>query len=217
MLLSPDWFFGYDVLLEFLFAIVTFIVALLGFRIYHRTSQKQPLFLAWGFLLISISNILQSILNFLAITELNENVCGVINLQSITVFNTVGTYLHMFFMVLGLAVLSFMTLRSDDLRGLFLIAILSLLAVFFSANPLYFFYVVSSLLLLFISWFFIRNFLQNKQTKTLLVAIAFLFLLFGSVHFLIAVNHQLFYVVGHFLELVAYGLVLTNFFMVKKR
>lgn len=217
MYLSPDWFFGYDIVLEILFAIVTFIVSLLAFKVYKSTSQKQAFYLGWSFMLISISNIFQSIINFLIITKLNENICGVIRIQSVEAFNAAGMIIHMFFMIAGLSVLAFMTLRLEDYRGLVLIAGLALIAVFLSANPLYMFYAVSSLLLVIISWYFIRNFLRNKQTKTLLIAIAFLFLLFGSVHFLFSVNHALFYAIGHFLELIAYSLVLSNFFMVLKR
>ena len=217
MLLSPTWFFGYDIVLEISFAIITFIVAMLGFKVYKATSQKQPLYLAWAFLFISISNILLSILNLLILTKLNENICGTIKIHSVTTFNTIGIYINMFFMIIGLALLTFMTLKSKDIRGLIVITGLSLIAVFLSANALYMFYAVSSLLLITISGYFIKNFLKNKKTKTLLIAIAFLFLLFGSVHFLFAVNHQLFYVIGHFLELIAYSLVLINFFMVLKR
>ena len=217
MLLSPDWFFGYDVILEILFAIITFVVAMLGFKVYKATSQKQSFYLAWAFLLISISNILQSTLNLLILTKLNEPICAAIKIQSVTAFNILGTYIHMFFMIIGLAVLTFMTLKSKDIRGLIVITGLSLIAVFLSANSIYIFYAVSSLLLIIISWYFAKNFLKNKKTKTLLIAIAFLFLLFGSIHFLFAVNHQLFYVIGHILELIAYSLVLSNFFMVLKR
>ncbi len=217
MLISPDWFLGYDVLIELLFVIITLIVALFGFKVYKATSQRQAFYLSWGFLLISIAYISQSIMNLLLFTELDDRIFKIMSLHSITTLNTISMYVHMFFMLLGLATLTFMTLKSKDVRTFVLITMLSLIAVFLNENVVYMFYAISSLLLIIISWYFIKNFLHNKKNTTLLIAIAFLFLLFGSIHFLFAVNHQLFYVIGHFLGLVAYGLVLLNFLMVLKK
>lgn len=217
MAVAQNWIFGYDVLLEVLFAVITLMVAILAFKVYRATRHKQPFFLAWAFLLISISNIFQSILNFLIYTKINENICEIMKIQSIQNFNTVGIYINMFFMVIGLSTLTFMTLKTNDIKGLYLIVGLSLIAVFFNQNPLLMFYLIASILLVIISVYFIKNYLHNKKTKTLLIAIAFIFMLLGNIHFLFAVNHQLFYVIGHFLELVAYSLVLSNFFMVLKR
>jgi len=59
--------------------------------------------------------------------------------------------------------------------------------------------------------------MRRKQKKNLLVLLAFCFLLFGSVHFLVSVNHALFYVIGHFLELIAYVLILTNLLLLMKK
>lgn len=216
-MIGPDWFFGYDVALELLFAIITMIVAIQGFRIYKATLQKQPLYLAWSFLLISISNIIQSIINFLIITELNENVSQIVKIESITLFNNIGIYTHMFFMIVGLSILTFMTLKTKEIRGLILIPILALTGTFLSINPFYFYNVITSILLITITWYYINNYLKNKKTNTLMIAIAFLFLLFGSIHFLFAVNHSLFYAIGNILELVAFSLVLVNFVRVRKR
>jgi hypothetical protein len=216
-MLASAWIFVYDVVLELLFAIVTLVVSLLAFKVYRVTSQKQVFYLAWGFLFVSLSNIFRSIINFLIITEINQDVSVMVKVQSIVTFNNMGIFLHLFFMILGLSLFAFMTFRTKDIRLLILITGLSLMAVFFSVNPLHNFHYVSSLLLIIISYYFIKNYLRNKKTMTLLVAIAFLFLLFGNIHFLFSVNHEVFYVIGHMLELVAYGLVLTNFFMVLKR
>lgn len=216
-MIGPDWFFGYDVVLEFLFAVITMIVAVQGFKIYKATLQKQPLYLAWSFLLISISNIIQSIINFLIITKLNENISQIVKIKSITMFNNIGIYTHMFFMLVGLSILTFMTLKTKEIRGLILITILSLASVFLSANPFLIYNVMTSILLITIVLYYIKNFLKNKKTNTLLIAIAFTFLLFGSIHFLFAVNHGLFYAIGNILELVAFSLVLINFVRVKKR
>ena len=217
LMLTPQGFFGFEVLLEMLFAIIIFIVATMGFKIYRITSQSQAFYLSWAFLLIGISKVFESILNILIITKLNENICQVAKINSVHMFNNIGMYIHILFMIVGLSLLTFMTFKSEEIRGFLLIVGLSLISIFVSNNILYSFFTISSFLLIIVSWFFIKNYLRHKNTKTLLIGIAFLFLLFGNIHFLFAVNHSLFYIIGLVLELIAYGLILSNFFMVLKR
>ena len=216
-MLSPSWFLGYDVVLEFIFAAITLTVASLGFRIYKKTSQKQAFYLAWAFMLMGISNLIQSVVNLLIISELNETTSLVTQLTEITSFNLFGLYVHMTFMLLGLSLLAFMTLKTKNIRALVLLIGLTLLSLILSKNHVVMFYALSALLLLTISEYYIKNFFKNKQTKTLLIAIAFVLLLMGSIRFLFVINHQSFYFIGHLIELVAYILVLINFFMVLKR
>jgi hypothetical protein len=46
------------------------------------------------------------------------------------------------------------------------------------------------------------------------VVLAFTFLLFGSLHYLLSVDHAIYYVIGHVLELFAYLCILANLIMV---
>ena len=61
------------------------------------------------------------------------------------------------------------------------------------------------------------NFMKSKQPRQLFIILAFAFLLFGRAHFVLAVNHSLFYVIGHVLELFAYALILANLLSIKWR
>lgn len=215
--LSPHWFFGYDVAFELSFAIISLIVSLFAFRIYKKTSQRSVKFFSISFLLIAISYFIQSIFNFLVVSKLNENVCRIIKIQSVAAFEYMGIITHILFMTIGLSILLYTTLKDKRLRMFWLLLVISLTSIFFSKNIMYMFFLISTIYLGFISWHFILNYLNNKQAKTLLIAMAFLFLLFGNFHFLISVNHQLFYVIGHILEFFAYIFILINLYLVHKR
>ena len=215
--LSPDWFFGWDVVLELSFAIITMIVAFFALQVFRSTSQRQVKLLGISFLFFSASYFIQSVFNFLVFSEANEMVCSALNINSIAMFNLLGIYTHILFMTLGLVILVYMTFKTDKKRILWLLISTSILAILLSQNTLYLYFLFASIYLLFISWHFILNYFENKQKKTLLTATAFLFLLFGNIHFIFSVNHQLFYVIGHFLELVAYILILANLFLVLRR
>jgi hypothetical protein len=215
--MSPSWFFGFDVILEVMFAVICLIVALFSFKIYKDTKFRSLKFFGFSFLLISLSYMIQSIFNFLIVSEFNQDVCRIIRVHSIHNFEALGIITHMFLMTLGLSILLYTTLKDKRLRTLWLLILISFAAVFFSKNNLYMFYLISTIYLAFISWHYILNHYLTKQNKTLLVAIAFLFLLFGNFHFLISVNHELFYAIGHILELFAYLFIMLNLYLVRRR
>lgn len=215
--MSPTWFYGYDVAFELIFAVISLVIVLFAFRIYRASDQKPAKHLGLAFLFISISYVIQSAFNFLTISKLNETICGTVRLSSAAILDSIGLYLHIFFMAIGLVILLCMVLKSRFTATFFVLLAITFIALAISNNTLLTYYLVSAVYLAVISLHYIRHFLSNKQTKTLLVAIAFLLLFFGSFHFFISVNHQLFYVVGHFLELVAYILILINFYLVLKK
>ena len=211
---SPDWFYGYDVALEIGFAITALIIALFAFSIYRATDQKQVRVFGFAFLLISCSYVLQSALNFLVVTNADHYVCSGLGFTSLDLFGTYGIYAHMVLMTAGLTLLTYMTFRIEKLLVLWIMLALAFIAIFMGANPLHSFFLISTILLAIILWHFMRNYIETRQTKTLLVVLAFVFLLFGSLHFILSVDHELYYAIGHVLELFAYVLILANLYLV---
>jgi hypothetical protein len=214
--MSPSWFYGYDIAFEVVFAIISLIIAVFAFRIFKASEQQFAKYLGVAFLFISASYFLQSLFNFLAISKINQNICGMIKFSSVA-FDAIGLYLHMMFFLLGIILVLYMALKFKGKLSLFLLIGVTLASMIFSSNPSLTYYLLSSIYLSIITWHHVTNFLKYRQTKTLLVALAFLFLFFGSFHYFFSINHQLFYVIGHFLELIAYILILANFYLVLKK
>ncbi|HIH31829.1 TPA: hypothetical protein HA235_03915 [Candidatus Woesearchaeota archaeon] len=216
ILMSPDWFFGYDVLFELFFFIISLAIAFYALKVYHATSQKLAQYFGFGFLLVASSYLVQSISNYLVYSKLNAQICIMANVSSVSVVDAIGTYAYMLLMISGFTVLLFVSLKSDKMRTLWILLSVSIIAIMLSKNPLYTFYLLSSIYLAFIAWNFVENYLKNKQAMTLTVALAFIFLWFGTFHFLISVDHELFYVIGHILGLCAYIMILINWYLVRK-
>jgi len=212
----PEWFFGYDVAFELFFAVITLIVSLYAFKVYKLSNQNQTRLFGFAFLSFSISYFIQSILNYTIISEMAQTICNVVKIQSVDTLNLLGTSTHIFFFIIGLVTLAYMTLNIESKKTYFLLLASSLLSFFIVANKISWFYVFSSLLLIFISMHYLSNFIKNKKPKTFIVFLAFLFLLFGHIHFIFSINHIISYVIGHFLELVAYILILINLVLVLK-
>jgi hypothetical protein len=212
----PSWFFNYGIIFTLAFAIITLAVGLFAFKIYKLSEQKSAKLFGISFIFISLHYFIQSFLNFSIVSTLNQNICNVMKIENINTLSVLGAYSHMFLFVIGLATLTYMTLKVKNKTVFALILALPLVSIIFSLNKLYLFYAMASIFLIFISIHYLKNYLKNRQVKTLFILIAFIFLLFGNLHFLVSVNHGVYYVIGHFLELVAYILILLNFILVLK-
>ncbi|MFH1209672.1 MAG: hypothetical protein V1663_02695 [archaeon] len=213
----PNWFLGYDILLEVVFAVVTLLVALYAYKVYKFTEQRQSKLFALSFFLISISYLIQSILNFLILNKLNDNICTMLQIKSVTTLNLIGIYTHIFFFIAGLIVLTYTTLKIKDTRVLSLLFILSFLSLIFSLNKINLFYILSSIFFVYISLYYLFVYLKTKHTKNLLVLIAFIFLLFAHIHFIFSLTYGSFYVIAHLLEFIAYLLILIDLILVLKK
>ncbi|MBI2558239.1 hypothetical protein HYW20_02865 [Candidatus Woesearchaeota archaeon] len=212
----PNWFAGYNAILELMFFVIALLVGVYSIRIYRLSGQRQSKLLGISFLFISAAYFIQSILNFAA----SYSMADWCSMQSMAVTHSLsnfGIYAHMILFITGIVTLAYMTLKINDLKAyaLFLAAILAVLLL--SSNKLYFFYALSSILLIYISFYYLGNYLDSRKMSTLIVFTAFLFLLFGKIHFIFSIDHGTFYVAGHLLEFVAYVLILTNLISVIRR
>jgi hypothetical protein len=205
--LSPSWFYLYSIGFEIFFACVAFLVAMVAFRIFRLVSERNAKYFAWAFMFISFSYMVQSIFNFLILENLANRIHYALFLDSL------GSYVHVLLKLVGLCFLVYVSLQAK-VRALVLLMLVSLVSIAMSANYLHAYYVLSSIFLAFVGGHFVVTYLKRRDPKMLLIIAAFLFLFLGSAHYLIAVDHQLFYVLGHFLELGAYLLILLNFYLV---
>jgi hypothetical protein len=218
MYFVPAWFLGYDVILQFVFALITLIVSYYAYKIYRIIGKEQLKIFSASFLFISLSYLIYSFLNFVFFRELTERTADLmVEFSSVTLLHNISLYACIVFFILGLVTLTYMTLRIKSQKTYFLLLILTLVPLLFCFNTLSLFYILSSILILYVFVYYLVHYLKNKQFRNLLVPVAFALLFFGNVHFLFSINHGLFYVIGYALSLVAYILILVNLIMVVKK
>lgn len=217
MFFAPAWFFGYDIALKVLFAVISLAVAHYAYKISRLTGKNQPRLFALSFGLFSFAYFSQAVFNTLMAKTLYAGSidCMVSVVQSASFYDVIGMVLHMVLMTAGLALLTYMTFKVKKPRVFWLLLLLSGLAIFTSSQPLYMFYLLSTIYLLFLAWHFLDNYLLHKHKHTLIIAIAFAFLLFRSIHFVFSIEYELFYVIGRLAELGGYLLILWNFMSIK--
>lgn len=218
----PSWFFGYqsfsyDAILELIFAIITLIVSIYAFKVYRLSQERQSKLFGIAFSFISASYFIWSIINFNILERIEHSIPTYVNISNINNLITIGVYIHILLFITGLTTLAYMTLKIKSPKMYSLLLIITLVSLSFNSNVIFLFYLLSSILLIYIVLHYLTNYINHKQARTLLVLIAFILILFSTIHFIFSVNHALYYIIGHFIELIAYLLILTNLILVTKK
>ncbi len=205
----PSWFLGVSIGLEIIFALITVAVAFYSLKIYRLSEEKEFRLLGAAFIIISISYILRSALNAFIITKVNTGTIEFIldDLQSVILF---GVFAHMILFIVGLITLLYLTMRVKNDNVYVAFICLALLSILLSANRAIAFYVVSSVVLLFIAKHYLLECRNLKNPKRVLVAGAFVLLLIANLDYIFATKNYTHYIIAHVLELVAYMFILAS-------
>lgn len=205
----PSWFILSSVILEAIFSIATLSVALYSLKIYLISKQKETKLFSMGFFLISLSYIMWLILNLSALIEINETreVLEITNAWSMI---TMGAYLHIVLFILGLVILVYSISKIERLSILALIMALSVVPVIRNNYTSEAFYATSSILILFILIYYLKESKVRKNRHLLLMAVSFAFLLISTIELMFTSLNYLNYVLAHILMLISYLLILIN-------
>jgi hypothetical protein len=208
-------FMLFNLVFSLAFAIVTLLVARLSYKMYKLTSRKELKLFTGAFSLFSLAYFLQLIFG-LAIQYRLVEMMGRAKMRAVFPLLSTVTYIHVLLFAIGLTLLAFMTCKTKSNRLLVLLLGLVLIPLFVTSNLLPVFHLVSTFMLLFILLFYYNNYKHNKNLKTELVLLAFIFLLIGNMTFIFAVRQGLFFIFGRSLELIAYICILANLRLLKK-
>ena len=211
---TPQWFYGYDVALELIFAVITLLVCFYSWKIYKVTQERNIRLFSLAFFFISLSYIVQSILNFVIMDQLDDNVSTLINLNNVYLLNLFGIYTHSLLFLVGLLLLAYIALRIYSLPTFILMSILVFASLYFSPYKTFMLYLLSTVLLGFIVYYYLTNYWNNRKATTLLVLLAMVILFIAYMCFMFATDDSFYYILGHLLELTAYITVLVNLIII---
>ncbi len=215
IILMPAWFSGYDISLEFIFFIVSLTVAITAYDVYKLTGQRQPKLFSLAFLLISLSYVIRAVVNIFILSELAEQPTLLSELRDAIVLNNLGIYINLLFFISGLLVLVYLSLKSHSKKLFALLFLTTLLGITFSANRIALFYLLSTLFLVYIVNHYWINYRKRKTKRTLFILVAFTSLLLSTLFFIFSTENEVFYILGHIFELMAYAIILYNLIYLK--
>ena len=211
----PEWFFGIGLLLELFFFLITLLICMYAFQILRLSGKKEIRHVAFGFLYLSFSYIIQLAINFFIYLKYQIGLFNFVEIN-LSLLNSVGVYFFMIFFMLGLLKLLYMTFKVDKQQIYYLFAILVIIAITFAKNWIFIFNILASVILVYIIYYFFIKYLDNKNSKVLPMLIFLVFLLFGKVPYFISMHHPLTDVIYNLLTFIGYIFLLAILIMVVK-
>ncbi len=203
----PNWFFGYDIVLEVLFGVIAAFVAFYALRMYNLTRQREFGLFGASFILISLSYFAWSIINLLLVEELNETT-RVLVLNEINVLGVIGIYSHILLFMAGLITLLYMTCKVKDPKLYSALIIISSLAILFAYNKSLLIYTLSSVILVYITFYYGLLYQRTKAPNLFQIFMAFFILLVANIITAFVRTESLNYVSIHLLQLISFGIIL---------
>lgn len=207
--LVPQWFFGFDIAMELLFAIIALILAAFAYKIYKASEHKEVKLFGVSFLLISLSYFVWAWTNSFLLEHLTSEVLE-ISLNSLLSTNYILSLTHMGLFMAGLITLAYATLEIETARGYYLLLGLGLIGLVSSSIPWITYQIISIFVLSAIVYHYIIDHMCYKNNKARYVFLAFILLLGSRIDFLFTLRSTSAYIFGHILELGAYLLILVS-------
>ena len=210
----PQWFTGSGIILELIFALVTLLIAVYSYKVYKIARQRYTFLFGAAFFSIGIAYFLQAALNFLIHQRINS-----VDLFSVALplaqcptfqLSILAVSLHIFFMIAGLALLAYVTLKERNYQIYILFLVLSLIAILFATHLVFVFHLLSSVFLAFILIQHYRRHGTHRSINSFLVFFSFALLFIGHLQLAISMFLSLFYILGYITVFAGYILLLAN-------
>ena len=229
---TPEWFNGYDLLIEGISLVIAMFIAGYSYRIYSFTKENKFGYFSFAFLLIAGGLLFKvftsSVLYFTPVRDFTANVLIPVmggTLAFSYLFYRAAFFLQMALMLAGWLLIFFISQKSRSRLnkyheisqiGLFVYLIFLISIV---ANFKYFvFYLTSAVIISMTVLNYYKNYLNNNYNKmTFSVMLAFLFILLGNIFFVFVFIYGGFYIVGELLLLTGFLLLLKTYRKVRKK
>jgi len=218
---SPQWFYGIDIIFEFINVIAAILIAFFSYKVYKFTREKRCLFFGLSFIAISLSFISKILTNFQFYYNFFRK-SSIINSALITVtthkslnFFVSAYFFHRFFMLLALTGLFFIVGKYHKrLIPLFIFFIAVITA--FSTYEYFIYHVTTSLLLGYIFYHYYANYSYCKTKNTFLVAFSFFLILISQIVFINIITGIENYVLAQVIQVLGYIILLIAYIRISK-
>ena len=198
-LARPDWFFGVDATLEAFAFVISFLIAFASYKLYSVTHERNYKDFLASFALLSASFLSRSVADAILshkFVRLPDNIIAVLFF---------GVYISNIFLALAAYLLLIAsTYKISDKRLIVLMFLLLVPSLLLSGSYFLSFYVLSAILLVFISWVYYQNYRKVSSTSSLLVFVSFLLLTLAQPQFIFDALTENWYVSAHLTQALGY-------------
>lgn len=194
---GPEWFFGIDSLFEGFATIALLLVTLISFKAYKFTKDKKYRTFALAFGLMTLGMLGRGVADFLVFMGAKVHPLVLIT----------GYAGYMGLTLVALVILFALTLKTKQRAPFIALLLISLSLMLFSSSYRLSFHAISFILIAFIAYHFVRNYFQKKALTACLVCASFSLFGIAQIAFVVDILRHKFFVIGHLIHLVAFGLL----------
>jgi hypothetical protein len=204
----PQWFLTYDVALDFVFGLITLLVAYYCFRIVRVFQHRELLLFGTGFFLLSIFYLIDG-LSHIVFLQLSNNGFLQLNFDKFG-FSFLFPYILLTLLLTGLVTIYYSLTKIHNTRTYCLLLVLAVLGMVLSVNQGQIVYIISAVLFGFITSYYFSELKKEVNGTRFIMFISFLMLTIANFNLIFSNESYAAYILDHILSLFAYGLITLN-------
>jgi hypothetical protein len=222
---GPEWFYGFDSIIEFIAVIVSILLVYYSYKCYKLTSEKKYAYFSTAFLSITLAFVAK-IVGTLAIykpTITRTTIGSTIHqtFANITPYNinAIALVVHSFFIMLGFMMLFLIVsnLKWRNQRVIVILIYFVFIATWIGIVHYQLFYLTSFVILLLITYSYYNNYKEIKSEKAKFVTVAFFILLVSQAFFIFVIYSSTIYVLAQLIQLLGFLYLLIPFILIFKK
>ncbi|MBN2142681.1 hypothetical protein JW711_05110 [Candidatus Woesearchaeota archaeon] len=207
--LSPPGFYGKDVAIDIISALVVLSIGFFSFKNFMLdTKNKKQLLLSSAFLMLAASFIVKIATNILTHTETASELYHL--------YLAGGFLAHLFLTLFGFYILYALTSKDDLTMNYVIMAYFILILTYFARFNYHWFYITAVIFLLAATRRYILSYRKFRYKNTKLLAISFGIITLSQIFFIFTYADRWVYVAGEAIQLIGYCFLLYTFAMVLK-
>lgn len=213
-------FYGADSFIDLLIVIVATLISYQSYKIFRLVKDRNYRFFSWAFLSIAIAFLFKIASNLTityrsVIEHANVTVFVFRELENMALINFLGFMFYKAFLITGLLVLFLVKTKNRKLSNMVLFLYLGIVAIVFSVYFDEIFYLTETVILALLTMQFNEHYRETRAQSSLIVTVAFLMMLGGSLLGLVFSFHYLFYIISESFFLFGFLLLLFNHLHIK--
>ncbi|RJQ15644.1 hypothetical protein C4573_05800 [Candidatus Woesearchaeota archaeon] len=214
--LSPSWFLGYDSLIELFGMFTALLICFYSYRLFRMVKEKKYLYLSLSFFFIGAAlaaragSYLLMYFSWGHIRTIGSPIAK--NIIQSSTLNFLGFSAHIILMLAAFMTLIALNMKVKDKKLISLLFILAFTSSFLGIYVAYaLFFIVSFILLLYITHYFYQNYAEKKTAQSRNVLLAFAILTGAQLLFALSSVWNTFYVAAEIVQLISFITLLIHF------
>ncbi|MBW2990304.1 hypothetical protein KY348_01220 [Candidatus Woesearchaeota archaeon] len=218
---SPPWFYGKDIAIDVVSAVVVLLIAVFSFRNFLLDKKnKRHFFLSAAFFMLGASFIIKIFTNILTHTEsliskkFLISLMGAQIIRSYSDLSAIGFLLFALLTLFGFYVLYALSSKDELSMNYVIIAYFILISTYFTRVTYFIIYITAFIFLFAIARRYFLSYQDTKYKNTLFLCISFGIITLSQFVFIFTSSNPTLYAVAELIQLIGYLFLLYTFVMV---